>query len=264
MGLRLLTPPASAGVQWVREGLANFFKQPMGFASLFVMFLLAAQLLGLIPVVGSPLALMMVPLLGLAYMCAGLRTARGQLVQPQVFAEPWRQGPLVRRHLLQLCALYMLACVLSILMCDVLDGGEFNRQLGLLSDAMAKSQDMEQLAVSPAIAQGMLMRLIATTLVGLPFWHAPALVLWGQQSVAQALFSSTIALWRAKAAFTMFGLAWAGVMVGATAFVALLSGVLGGGLTMLAVVPLGIAMIGAFQASLYPTYRDCFGEPESA
>lgn len=264
MGLRLLTPPAAAGAQWVREGLMSFFKQPMGFASLFVMFVLAAQLLGLIPVLGSPLALMMVPLLGLTYMVAGLRAARGQLVQPQVFAEPWRKGPLVRRHLLQLCALYMVGCVISILMCDVLDNGEFNRQFGILSEAMAKSQDMDQLAVSPAIAQGMFMRLIATTLVGLPFWHAPALVLWGQQSVAQALFSSTIALWRAKAAFTVFGLAWAGVMVGATAVVAVLSGLVGGGITMIAVVPLGIAMIGAFQASLYPTYRDCFGEPEQA
>ena len=49
--------------------------------------------------------------------------------------------------------------------------------------------------------------------LSIPFWHAPALVHWQGQSVGQALFSSTLALWRCKGAFFAYSLAWTAVIV---------------------------------------------------
>jgi hypothetical protein len=37
-----------------------------------------------------------------------------------------------------------------------------------------------------------------------PFWHAPGLVHWGSQGVGQALFSSTLAVWRCRGAFVVY------------------------------------------------------------
>ena len=48
--------------------------------------------------------------------------------------------------------------------------------------------------------------------LSVPFWHAPALVYWQGQGVGQALFSSTLAVWRCKGAFLMYSLAWVGVI----------------------------------------------------
>ena len=44
--------------------------------------------------------------------------------------------------------------------------------------------------------------------LSIPFWHAPALVYWGGQGWAKSLFFSTVALWRNKGAFALYGLGW--------------------------------------------------------
>ena len=264
MGLRLLTPPASAGVQWMREGLRDFWRQPLGFASLFVTFMLVAQLLGLVPLLGAPLALAGVPLLSLAYMMAGHRVSLGGLAQPQVFLAPWQSPALTRQRLITLCLLYAGLCLLCLRALDWLDGGEFVRQMDHLAEASARPDGLPpDMLTNGTAAEGMLLRVAATTLLGLPFWHAPALVLWAGQSVAQALFSSTIALWRAKAAFLTFGVAWLGAMLAASVLLSVMGAVISGTFAVLLMVPLGLMLIGAFQTSMYPTYRDCFGAPEA-
>jgi hypothetical protein len=42
----------------------------------------------------------------------------------------------------------------------------------------------------------------------IPLWHAPALMHWGRQGVAKAMFASVVAMWRTRAALLMFGLGW--------------------------------------------------------
>ena len=64
-------------------------------------------------------------------------------------------------------------------------------------------------------------------LLSVPFWHAPALVHWGGQGVAQALFSSTLALWRNKAAFALNGLLWFAAFMTMSGIVTLLFTALG-------------------------------------
>ena len=58
----------------------------------------------------------------------------------------------------------------------------------------------------------------------MPFWHAPALVHWGDQGPAQALFSSTLAVWRSRGAFAVYLLSWLGIIVAFGVTTALLAG----------------------------------------
>jgi hypothetical protein len=74
-------------------------------------------------------------------------------------------------------------------------------------------------------------------LLSVPFWHAPALVLWGGQGVWQALFSSTLSLWRAKGAYLVYGLAWTGASVLLSLAIGLIAGTLGARSAIVLMVP---------------------------
>ena len=87
--------------------------------------------------------------------------------------------------------------------------------------------EIDALLSEPGVATGLLLAGVLGTALSVVFWHAPALVHWGGQGVAQALFSSTLAVWRCKGAFFTYSLAWAGVIALFGLLAALLFGVLG-------------------------------------
>ncbi|HEY1092016.1 MAG TPA: hypothetical protein VGE47_13060, partial [Burkholderiaceae bacterium] len=93
--------------------------------------------------------------------------------------------------------------------------------------------------------------------LAVPFWHAPALVHWAGQGAMQALFSSTLAVWRNRGAFAVYLLSWLAVMLGLSMLVSLLGSALGPQ-WMALMVPLGIALSGCFYASLYFSFMDSF------
>jgi hypothetical protein len=162
------------------------------------------------------------------------------------------------------------ASLAVIALSDSVDGGKFEA----LQDALAAGkEDPAAIAARLADAQlqiGMLVRFGLATLLSLPFWHAPALVHWGAQSVGKALFFSTMACWRNIGAFTVYALTWGGVVLVfgmlANLFAALLPD---GSLIALAAVPAALLFSTVFYASLYFTFSDCFASeaaitPEAA
>jgi len=88
-------------------------------------------------------------------------------------------------------------------------------------------------------------------------------VYWGGHGIAQAVFTSTIALWRTKGALTLYLLGWAGVSL----LFSLLSGVV---LSLLglaeaaaaAALPAMLMFSTAFYVSLYFGFTDTFGTPD--
>ena len=96
-------------------------------------------------------------------------------------------------------------------------------------------------------------------LLGVPLWHAPALIVWGGQSVGQAMFSSTLALWRARGAFVLYGLGWMGVALAAMGLSSILGALLGNGTVAgLVIMPIGLAVTCAYYASLFFSFQGCF------
>ena len=128
------------------------------------------------------------------------------------------------------------------------------------------SEAIANAAVDPRLFWGVAVRLGLHGLLSVPFWHAPALVHWGGQGVAQALFSSTLALWRNKAAFLVNMLLWTGLVMGVGSAVTLVFTLVG--LATVAPVVLmatGLMLSTVFYASLYFSFVDCFmfGAPQS-
>ena len=265
MGLTLQRVPASRGLHWVREGMALYLRWPLAYLLLFMLFMLAVSLVSLLPLVGGPLLMMAAPLLGLGYTMAARDASAGRAPHPRVFIQPWRELPVPRRRaLLWVCVAYAITVGLVVLAGEALGAHGFFELLGKLSAGSATPEEASAGLESPELLSSGLVVMALLTGVNLVFWHAPALVVWAGQGAGQAVFSSTLALWRTAPAFLLYGLGWLGVLLGFSTVLALLLPLLGQVLMGLLIMPLAMAMAAAFYVSLYPCYRDSFGVADAA
>ena len=114
----------------------------------------------------------------------------------------------------------------------------------------------------PRLTWGLIVRFGLATVLAVPFWHAPALVHWAGQGPGQALFSSTLAVWRSKGAFLVYSLAWAGLVAVFGLVAALLFSLLGARqMAGIVALPAGLMFSTAFYVSLLFTFNDSFGNP---
>jgi hypothetical protein len=263
MLLHLQTVPARNGLLWVRHGFKVFQRKPLALSGLFAMFLFAGFALLLVPVAGSIVLLMALPLLSLGFMLATHQVLQKQTPTAAVFIAPLKLTPQRRNTQLALCGAYALATVLIMLLSNWVDGGSFEALQELLARPEADNPAYEQ-AVGAALAEprlfwGMVTRLGLAALLSVPFWHAPALVHWGGQGAMQALFSSTLGIWRNRGAFALNAAVWFALVMALATLVSLVTTALGLGqlLPMLA-LPLGLLLSSVFYASLYFTFVDCF------
>lgn len=247
---------------WVRRGFGVFFARPLAFAALFTGFLFFGLVAMLVPLVGPILLLASLPLVSLGFMLATQRALQGQLPGPGVFVAPLRVDRPRSIALLRMGLAYAVASVLIIWFSDVADGGKFDALQQAMSGGAEDASAIAALLADPQLQLGLLMRFGLASLLSLPFWHAPALVHWGGQGVAKALFFSTVAIWRNMGAFVVFGLAWGAAILLFGALANLFAAVTEQAqLVALAAVPAGLLFSTVFYASLYFTFSDCF-EPE--
>lgn len=257
--MKLLLVRASAGVKWVQQGVRTFWRQPLALTGLFFMAMAAMSLLTLIPMLGTVLALALLPSVQLCMMVATAETLQGRFPQPALVLVALRSGPERRQHMLVLGALYA-ACFLALMaLSATLDGGQFARvYLGgePLTREIAENADFQS-----AMWLALLLYLPLSAL----FWHAPGLIHWHGVPPIKAMFFSAVACLRNLWAFLFFGLAWllvftaAGLVVAiATGFVAVFMGLAAHGLMLL-----GAMLLAAmFFCSIVFTFRDCFGAPQ--
>ncbi|NBW46654.1 MAG: hypothetical protein EBR46_00610 [Betaproteobacteria bacterium] len=267
--MKLILKPVQArqGVQWVVQALKVFGRQPLGLAGLFGTFLFLALVLMLVPVIGGVVVLAAVPLLGLVMMMGTAAVVRGQRALPGLYLAPFRTDAVRRSRLMVLCAAYGALSLLVLLVSDAIDGGKLNELQELMAagrDDARTREDLKRLLADPQLLGGLYARVGLTALISIPFWHAPALVWWGQQSAAQALFSSTLAIWRSKGAFVSFVAAWVSLLGVSGLGLGLVLQALGlSGLMGALAMPLGLTLSVVFYASLYFMFVQTFGTGEA-
>jgi hypothetical protein len=253
------------GSQWLRQAWRHFLRQPLRFSLLFLTYLLVASVIGAVPLVGSVLSLATMPLLSLAFMLATQDVIQGRPVSVGHLFAVARQPKKQRLTTLLLCLAFGIAVVVIIEIGVYLGGSELTEALKPLADAKGGGDAKLLMSVfaHPAVSRLANTIWFLAALLSVPFWHALALVHWGGQTAAQALFSSTLALWRAKGAFLVYGLGWLGMVVLAS----LLAGIGAGLLTAAAGSPtvamafvalIFIAISAAFYISLWFMFQDSF------
>lgn len=258
--LRLKSASAGQGLAWVRNAFRLYRRRPIGFTGMLSAFLLVSLAVSvLLPIVGGVLAVMALPLLTLGFMVATQAALRNAPVHLGQFVEPLRLAPPPRRRaLLLLCAIYGGLTLAIFLGASWVDGGALDQLMSPQPNGGAPTE-ATVLAMAPQLMAGLLTRFGLTALLAIPFWHAPALIYWGGQGVGQSLFSSTLACWRNRGAFVIYGLVWLALVLAfaifATSVFALLGApqLLGG-----ASVAAALVFTAAFYLSLYFTFVDSF------
>lgn len=261
MKLQLVAP--RRGLDWVRLSIQVFVRQPLGFAALFAACLFVFLLLGLIPVVGTIALLVLPPTGSLLFMIASRLAAAGTGPMPAALIELGRAGRTRLVALLKLGLVYAAATFFVFWLAGVIDGGALEAFFDALPDAKTTPESATARIADPRLQLGLLVRLVFAGALSVPFWHAPALIHWGGQGWAKSLFFSSVALWRNKGAFAVYGLAWMALWLLLLAIVSLGVGLFGAQRFTLVATPLTLVFSTVFYASLWFTFVDCF-TPEAA
>jgi hypothetical protein len=262
MKLQLVAP--RQGAVWVRKAFQVFARQPLGFASLFAACLFVFLLLGLVPFIGTIALLVLPPTGSLLFMIASRRVGQDQPAMPGTIAELLTSGKTRLLALLKLGLAYAAATFFVFWLAGVLDGGAVEAFLESLANAKATPQSAAARVADPRVQLGLVLRLLFAGALSIPFWHAPALVHWGRQPWAKSLFFSSIALWRNKGAFAVYGLVWMALWMMLLAIVSVGVGVFGPQRFTLVATPLTLIFSTVFYASLWFTFSDCFSPADAA
>ncbi len=262
--MKLQTVRASQGALWVRQGFGVLGKRPMAFAVLFIVFYAAFALVGMLPFIGLFIALASLPLRSLGFMLAARQTLAGRTPTALVFVEPLRGPRASVLAIVQLSALYAIGVFLIFWLGNRFDGGALEAFWTTAWSTGITPEALESKWTDPDLQNGLLFRLALLGLLSLPFWHAPALALWGGHGAVKALFFSCVACWRNKAAFAVYGTTWFSLSVVLGLIASILSVMLDQSLAVnVAFMAASFILVTAFFASLYFTYADCFtADPE--
>ena len=258
MPLLLKPVPALQGARWMRDGFRLFSKHPLAFSVLLVVFLLLALMVSLVPYLGSVVAVAALPLLSLGFMVASEAALAGQPIHPGQFLVPLRADAKRSGSQITLCMAYGACTVLVMLVSDTIDDGKFERLQRLLGQTQ-QTGEVEALLRDPQLFWGVVTRFGLIALLSVPFWHASALVHWGGQGPAQALFSSTLAVWRSRGAFAVYLLSWLGIIVAFGVTTALLAGLLSAReMAGMMLLPSVLIFSTVFYVSLLFTFNNSF------
>ena len=210
--IRLRSLPPSAGLSWIRRGFRTFWRRPLGFIGLWLFFTLSLFIVALVAVAVSPLAMLAVaawlPLLTVGFMQATSDVLNDQKLRPGVFRAPFSTTPQVARGMLAIMLVYVAAVALLAACANAMDSGETVRWLHAAVTPPADGKPPVIPPMSAATVSSIRFVMLGLTLVSIPLWYVPALVQWGGQGVAQAMFSSVVAIWRTKGAFATFVFGW--------------------------------------------------------
>lgn len=260
MTLHLQTVPARNGLLWMRHGFKVLRRRPMGLTGLYAMTVTIGLLLPmLLPPLGF-VTLMALPLVSLGFMLATHLVLQKLLPTPAVFIAPLKLTPQRTKTQLILGLAYAALMTLAVMAAQAIDGGAFAALQDLMQQDKPKQEDVAAALADPRLFWGGVTLATLVTLISAAFWHAPALVHWGGQGALQALFSSSLGVWRNKAAFALNGLAWLGLLIASSTVTAVLGGLLSlpPQLMGMLALALGLLLSTAFYASLYFSFIDCF------
>ena len=254
--MKLNTVAPKEGYTWIRQGIWLFKQNPLGFLMLVFMYVFAAQLAVIIPVIGVFAVLLLTPTLSVGFMTACRQAIQKERIRPTVYLVALQSGELIRKRILQLGLIYaalilLLSFVLSLLV-------DFEMLIPLLtSDTVITPEALRQIYLV------LLFGAILYIPVAMLMWFSPVLVAWADMSVSQALFSSWLACWTNKAAFFFYLSIWSVVLIAIPLTIGMLFDALAfGQAASFLVAPISMAGLTLMHCSFYATWKACFTEDE--
>ncbi|WP_114690041.1 BPSS1780 family membrane protein [Polynucleobacter necessarius] len=245
------------GYTWIRQGMWLFKQNPCGFLMLVFMYVFAAQLAVIIPVIGVFAVLLLTPTLSVGFMTACRQAILQERIKPMVYLIALQSGPMIRKRILQLGLLYagmilLLSFILSLMV-------DFELLLPLMTS--------DNPITPEALRQVYLILFFGTMLyvpVAMLMWFSPVLVAWTDMPVPQALFSSALACWANKAAFFLYLLIWSAILIAIPLTVGMIFEAFSlWQVASFVIAPISMAGLTVMHCSFYATWKACFTEGEA-
>lgn len=247
--------PAKTGWLWVREGFEIFSKRPAELTTLFFGYLFLMLAVGIVPVIGQLIPIVLVPLFSMTFMHACVHVKQGKRVYPNLLLTGFR-SPAVRT-LIKLGVLYLLAAIFAIGASSLVDGGVFWQAItGQITIDAETVRDSN-------MTMAMLFAALLYTPAAMAFWYAAPLIGWQGMGVGKAIFYSFFAVRRAGKAFLVYGFAWINIGIILPVMASSLVGALlnSASASVFVLLPMSMVMTVIMYCSFYPTYTQMFGEP---
>ena len=254
--MKLNSVAPKEGYTWIRQGIWLFKQNPLGFLMLVFMYVFAAQLAVVVPVIGVFAVLLLTPTLSVGFMTACRQGIQKERIRPMVYLIALRSSLIVRKRILQLGLVYagmilLLSFILSLLV-------DFELLLPLMTS--------DKPITPEALRQVYLVLLFGAILyipVAMLMWFSPVLVAWADMSVPQALFSSALACWANKVAFFLYLAIWSAILIAIPLTVGMIFDALDlGQAASFIIAPISMAGLTIMHCSFYATWKACFTEDE--
>jgi hypothetical protein len=244
--------PLHRGWSWLKEGLLLWRRNPALMTFLAFGYLLTLVVISIFPLIGQPIASLLMPVLSLGVLNGCRAIADGRKVGPDVLFSGFKANVAA---LITIGGIYLIASLLALASTMLADGGTLLKVMtgGRLDEATAQE---------PGFMLALLLAVLLSTPVMMAYWFAPVLAGWWKVPPAKALFFSFYAClrnWRPFLAYAialmLFGAVLPGIAIGVVGLVMPLAATV---LTFL--VPL--VLVPTIFASFFINARDVFGLPD--
>ena len=254
--MKLNTVAPKEGYTWIRQGIWLFKQNPLGFLMLVFMYVFAAQLAVIVPVIGVFAVLILTPALSVGFLTACRQAILKERIRPTVYVVALQSTPIIRKRILQLGLVYAtLILVLSFILSLIVD---FELLVPLLtSDKSISPEALRQIYL--VLFFGGLLYIP----IGMLMWFSPVLVAWADMSVAQALFSSCLACWTNRGAFFLYLAIWGAILIAIPLTIGMIFDAINlGQVATYIVAPISMAGLTIMYCSFFATWKACFTDDE--
>jgi hypothetical protein len=255
--MKLNSVAPKEGYTWIRQGIWLFKQNPLGFLMLVFMYIFAAQLAVMVPVIGVFAVLLLTPTLSVGFMTACRHAIQKERIRPMVYLIALKSSAVVRKRILQLGLVYAgMILIMSFILSLLVD---FELLIPImLSDKPITPETLRQVYL--VLFFGAMLYVP----VAMVMWFSPVLIAWADMSVAQALFSSCLACWTNKAAFFYYLSIWSVILIAIPLMVGMIFDAIGlGEVATFVIAPISMAGLTIMHCSFYATWKACFAEDEA-
>ena len=243
--------PARTGWEWLKQGMGLFRKQPAALTTLLFANILFSIGLSAVPVLGSVIAVVLIPSFSMAFMQACLMIENGDRVTPAVLLTGFRQPALAA-----LCKLGLVYLGVSLLMMLI-------TRLAIPPEVLMQMMPRPDAKTPPDIQTSHMLALFGVFLMDVAvlvtLCFAAPLTYWKHMGPGKATFYSFFAVIRTARPFLVLLAAWFAIFVGVCMVAAMIFG--DAALGRVVVMWLIFLFVLLLQCAMYAGYRTIFGKP---
>lgn len=252
--MKLRSTRALDGLLWLRAGARLVLRYPLQHLAMICFTLLVLGVLMVLPLVGPPLALAVLPAFTAGWVFSSHAADLGMAPGPARLLVVFRS--LRKPAFALLGALHAASALVVLAIADLLDPSVAEQWSVVMGGKDAS--DAATAAALDAVQSGMVLRAAMLVPLALVFWHAPVILMRTRDSVAKALFASAVASVRNIGAFVVYGTGWLLADMLLSTLTGVLLAALGlGSYALLIAMPMALLLTAAFYASLHASIEGC-------